>query len=305
MHGSHHDTIALKDGRRLAFRVDGPPDGFPVLYLHGAVGSSLPSSPALDVLLDELGARHVSVSRPGFGGSCPHPGRTLRTFAGDITELVDALGAERAAVLGVSAGGPYALACAGAVPERIAAAAVVSSLVPGGAPHAAKGMPAHLRHALRLLARHPDVVERLGSPLLALAARHPGWLTAIARRGTPAADRDRLAADGGAEATNAFLTAVAAGTRGLIDDYLVSCEPWDFAAEEVEPEIHLWHGEQDHVVPVQGARSLAARLPSCRAHFDARDGHFFYRRRLPEVLGALMDAVRPQARRIAHEPVAA
>ena len=31
-------------------------------------------------------------------------------------------------------------------------------------------------------------------------------------------------------------------------------------------------------------------LPRCRAQFDAEDGHFFFRRRLAEVLGALVAA---------------
>jgi hypothetical protein len=45
-------------------------------------------------------------------------------------------------------------------------------------------------------------------------------------------------------------------------------------------------------VPVEHARALAAALPRCRAQFDAEDGHFFFRRRLPEVLGALATALR-------------
>jgi hypothetical protein len=46
-------------------------------------------------------------------------------------------------------------------------------------------------------------------------------------------------------------------------------------------------------VPVGHARALAAALPRCRAQFDAEDGHFFFRRRVAEVLGALIAVAQP------------
>jgi hypothetical protein len=55
-------------------------------------------------------------------------------------------------------------------------------------------------------------------------------------------------------------------------------------------EVRLWHGEQDHFVPVEHARAVAAALPRCTARFNADDGHFFFRRRLVDVLGALVGA---------------
>ena len=54
-------------------------------------------------------------------------------------------------------------------------------------------------------------------------------------------------------------------------------------------------------MPVEHARALAAALPHCRAQFDAEDGHFFFRRRVAEVLGALVAAVRGGAR-LASDP---
>ena len=78
----------------------------------------------------------------------------------------------------------------------------------------------------------------------------------------------------------------------MIDDYLTCCAAWGFDLREVRGEVHLWHGEQDRFVPVEHARAVAAALPRCRARFDADDGHFFFRRRLADVLGALVARVR-------------
>src|SRR3954453_7235571 len=123
---------SLHDGRRLASLAAGPRDGMLVLSLHGAIGSPQCADPDLEAATHDLGIRYVMVSRPGFGASDPAPGRTLAGFARDAAALADELGHERFAVVGVSAGGPYALACAHELPERVAAAAVVGGMAPGG-----------------------------------------------------------------------------------------------------------------------------------------------------------------------------
>ncbi|HEV2776784.1 MAG TPA: alpha/beta hydrolase [Solirubrobacteraceae bacterium] len=124
--------VSLHDGRQLRYLACGPRDGRLVLYLHGAIGSPHCTGPELDAVTHTLGIRYVMVSRPGFGGSDPAPGRSLLSFAADAAALADELGHDRFAVVGVSAGGPYALACAHELPERVAAAAVVSCMAPGG-----------------------------------------------------------------------------------------------------------------------------------------------------------------------------
>jgi dipeptidyl aminopeptidase/acylaminoacyl peptidase len=49
---------------------------------------------------------------------------------------------------------------------------------------------------------------------------------------------------------------------------------------------------QDALVPVDQAMHLAAALPNVRVALHPDEGHFFYRRRLREILGQLAAAVR-------------
>jgi pimeloyl-ACP methyl ester carboxylesterase len=289
-------TALLPDGRRLAWSSGGPHDGVPVLYLHGAIGTPVRRTPELDALIDRLGIRYIAVDRPGFGRSDPCPGRRIADFPADLERLADQLSLDRFAVVGVSAGGPYAIACARALPDRAVATAAVSSVSPLCPPHAGRWMPAHLRFALRAMVRRPDLVARAGTRAMRLAERRPNALTRLASLGATPADRQLLsAAEGGTAAIESFIATAAGGVRGMIDDYLTCCAPWGFDLREVPGEVHLWHGEQDHFVPVAHARAVAATLPRCRARFDADDGHFFFRRRLADVLGALVAAVRPSA----------
>lgn len=60
------------------------------------------------------------------------------------------------------------------------------------------------------------------------------------------------------------------------------------AVGDVRPEVHLWHGLGDPLVPVEHALQLAIALPRCRAFLHPDEGHHFFRRRLGEILSALV-----------------
>jgi pimeloyl-ACP methyl ester carboxylesterase len=284
------DAIELTDGRRLVYRETGPPGGYPVFYCHGAIGTPLGRAVDLEQLTTELRIRYIAISRPGVGGSDPAPGRTLLSFAADLRELADALALGSFAVVGVSAGGPYALAVAHELGSRVARAAVCSSLSPLCAPHRTPGMPTRIRTALALLADHPSVCAVIGDALLPVIRGHPELLShVIAAHAAPGERRRMRAPAQRRAASTSFLDACADGVRGLIDDYLTYSRAWGFSAGDVRSEVHLWHGLGDPLVPVEHALQLAVTLPRCRMFFDPDEGHHFFRRRLGRILAMLVD----------------
>lgn len=286
-------SVRLADGRRLAFGDAGPLDGQVVVYLHGAIGAPLDCAELADTL-EDLGIRLLMPQRPGFGGSAPHPGRTLLDHVHDLEQLTDALQIDRFAVVGVSAGGPYAVACAHGLADRLTTAAVVSSLSPLCAPVDVPGLPRRIRLPLRALAAAPASATRLGDRTLALIARHPALLHRAMALGAPVVDRTHARTMTGAHAS--FLAATSGGVAGLVEDHLVTSRPWGFPLNEVRGEVHVWHGMADALVPADHALHLVASLPRCRAWFDPGEGHFFFRRRAREILATLCAA--PQEIRI-------
>jgi pimeloyl-ACP methyl ester carboxylesterase len=155
-------------------------------------------------------------------------------------------------------------------------------------------MPAHIRLPLRALAGRPDAAARLGDGVVALIRRHP-WLLARAMTvGAPSCDRAMLAGrEARAAASAQFLEAAAGDVRGMVEDYALSARPWGFALSQVRAEVHVFHGVRDALVPVDHALALAANLPRCRAWMDPDEGHFLFRRRLAEVLGAVTGLRQP------------
>lgn len=272
----------------------GAADGFPVLYMHGAIGSPLRVSEDLARTIERARLRWICVQRPGFGLSDPHPRRTIVSFASDLRELTEQLELERVAVLGVSAGGPYALAFGHAAPDVVGAVAVCSSLSPLCAQWEVPGLAFHLRHGMRLLAHNTNGCTRTLDLLVTHARRHPGWMLAVMRRGAPAPKDRELIADeeAGNTAVNGLLAAAGAGVGGLVEDFLVCSRGWGFPLGEVQVPVQLWHGLQDKLVPSEHAWQLVSSLPNCRPAFDPDEGHFFFRRRVHQIVTQLVDAAR-------------
>lgn len=118
----------LKDGRKLGYTQCGLHTGKTVFYLHGLPGSRIEAA-AFDAFGKELGARVIAVDRPGYGWSSPHPQRTILSTAKDVEHLAEGLNIESYGVLGISGGGPYALACAASMPrDKLKGVAVVVGL---------------------------------------------------------------------------------------------------------------------------------------------------------------------------------
>ncbi len=281
--------VVLRDGRRLGYSAAGPPNGRPVLYMHGAIGSPVRCSDQLAETISSLGIRYLMPERPGFGLSSVLPGRTVADWARDVDELADALGLGRFSVVGVSAGAPYAIACAALLGRRVAATAAVSAMPPGFAPGRARGMSLRYRAGLGILRAHPRASIRAGDRILEFLRRHPGLLARTLASGAPRSDR-RLLSEGEARdtAVRSFFQAARRGVRPMIEDYSVCSADWGFGLSRVAATVHVWHGAHDHLVPLAAARWMASELPDAELRISERDGHFFFRSRLPEIFSPLV-----------------
>ena len=98
-------------------------------YFHGLLGSRLESNFDSQSSLVH-GVLFISVDRPGYGLSTYSPKRGYLDFVQDIEELLNYLALPKVLAIGFSSGGPYALACAARIPERLIGCSVVISDLP-------------------------------------------------------------------------------------------------------------------------------------------------------------------------------
>lgn len=280
--------ITLCDGRCLGWAEYGDPQGGPLLYFHGFPASRLEAA-LTDEAAARLGIRVIAPDRPGIGLSDFQPGRAIGDWPADVAELADALGLGRFAVLGVSGGGPYALACAANIPERLSAVGIVGGLGPLDKVGATRGMSLLSRFFLQLFRRAP-VAGRAFFALAAQMARHsPERLFALFTANVPGPDREVLARPA---IRGIFLASLDEAARrvsqgGARELYLYT-RPWGIDFARIRVTVDLWHGRLDATAPVGMGEDLARTIPGCRSRFLPDEGHFSLPlRRMEDILRTL------------------
>jgi pimeloyl-ACP methyl ester carboxylesterase len=270
-------TIQLRDGRKLSYLEVGPSDGKPLIHCHGD-----PSSRIEVLLLGEQailqGVRLIVFDRPGIGRSDPKPGFHLLDWADDVAEAADQLGIERFAVSGLSGGGPFALACAYKIPERLTACGLISAVPP--VEYIVRAGSRGMRVAYRLLNRLPlRLFRALVSRTMAQAARldveetEQRLVRNAKRLGIGDQRVLRIPPVRRAYAETA-VESYRQGIQANVEEALLLGKRWPFRVDEIAFErVFLWHGEQDQIMPIAPARQLAQALPHFQATFYPDTGH--------------------------------
>ena len=280
--------LRLADGRALACLQLGDPAGPPVLYFHGYPGSRLEARVA-GTAARRLGLRLLAVDRPGFGQSTFQAGRTVGGWAADVAELADRLGLRRFAIVGVSGGAPYALACAALLSDRLTRVALVCPLGPLDMADGRAGMLAQDRFMLALATHVPPLARGVVAMLAQWMRRDADRYVRFMMAGMVAPDRD-LFADPGYRSLMMASTAEALrqGGTGAAWELTLIARPWDFRLADVHMSVSLWQGLADQILPAHMARRLAAALPACNPRYLPGEGHLsLVVRHIGEVLAEL------------------
>ena len=114
------------DGIRVRHARRGPETGTPVVFLHGFGGDLGNWLFNLDAVAEV--APVIALDLPGHGQSDPRlPGTTLAALAGFVARFLDAVGVQRAHLVGHSMGGAIAAQLAHDAPGRVASLTLVNS----------------------------------------------------------------------------------------------------------------------------------------------------------------------------------
>jgi pimeloyl-ACP methyl ester carboxylesterase len=292
-------TIAVGD-RRLGFAEFGNPDGRAVLWMHGTPGARRQIPEPARLVAAELDLRIIGIDRPGVGSSTPHRYGSIADFAGDVEPLLDALGIDKFAMIGLSGGGPYVLACAQAMPDRMMVGGLIGSVAPTVGPDAPAGGPVSM--ALRF---HP-FITRFRVPLSAAlttvawtARPFAGTALNLYARFSPAGDRRMLLRpEFRAMFLDDLLNGSKMGLRAPIDDLILFGQDWGFRLSEVRVPIHEWQGESDHLVPFNHGRWLVDHLPDAELHTMPGESHLGGLGEAETILRTLVDTWDTRTRKL-------
>ena len=268
-------SIRAADGRSIEVVVAGADDGVPVIFHHGTPGAG-GAFPPFAAAARERGLRHVTYSRPGYGASDRHAGRTVADCAADVVAIADALGAERFYTMGGSGGGPHALATAALLPDRVLAATTIASTAPAGAPGLdwLEGMGSKNHEEFAAVQAGPAALEAY----LEEEAKQFGQVTGeavAAALGDLVSEVDRAALTGefGDFIAGQARKSLTRGIWGWFDDDFALLGDWGFDPASITVPLTIWHGAQDRFVPLSHGEWLAGRLPDAQARLEPDHGH--------------------------------
>jgi pimeloyl-ACP methyl ester carboxylesterase len=267
-------TFAVGE-RRLGFAEFGNPRGRAVLWMHGTPGARRQVPEPARVAAQHMDLRIVGIDRPGVGASTPHRYSSIRDFASDVEPLLDALGIDDFAMIGLSGGGPYVLGCAHAMPDRMMAAGLIGSVAPTVGPDAPGGGLVELTRTLHSFITRMRVPLSLSLTALVWSIRPFGdtALDVFARLSPEGDRRMLLRPEFRAMFLDDLLNGSRMGLRAPIDDLILFGQDWGFPLSEVRVPVYAWHGERDHLVPFAHGIHLVSRLPEAHLYPMPGESH--------------------------------
>lgn len=283
-------TIAVDEQRRIGFAEFGDPQGRAVFWLHGTPGARRQIPTEARVYAEQNHLRLIGVDRPGIGSSTPHQYENIAAFADDLRIIADTLGIDRMAVVGLSGGGPYTLAAAALLPDRVVAVGVLGGVAPTVGPDAIAG------GAMKLGTIVAPALEVVGQPVGAVATGLVKLIKPVALPAleiyaavSPEGDRRLLARP---EFKAMFLDDLLNGSRRQLAapfaDIVVFARDWGFRLGEITLPVRWWHGDADHIVPFRHGEHVVSLLPDAELYTMPGESHLAGLGRAEEILRTLM-----------------
>ncbi|KAJ0330053.1 hypothetical protein COL5a_003886 [Colletotrichum fioriniae] len=299
---SKDQSLLLPNGRTLSYTTFGitpQPNQPTIFHFHGHPGSHHEGQP----VHEEAAKRNicvVAITRPGYGGSTFQPNRTILSFPQDVLHLADHLGIQRFAVLGISGGAPYALACLHSIPApRLAGVAIVSGMFPSEL--GLSGMMLMNRLLFNIAPWSPGLIEAIADWEVGNFARdseHPERLaqaTADAFKNRPVEDREALYADDGKilqVLEQSTREAFRESSRGFAWEAKLFGSPWGFELKDLvvqEGKLVFWHAAKDVNVPLRMAEEAAGIIEGAELRIVREEAHIsLISRRIGEVVDTLV-----------------
>lgn len=271
-----------------------------MFYFHGFPSSRLEAQP-IDDIAQRCGVHLVALDRPGFGLSSPKPDYQIIDWPQDVMELAQAKNIARFSVFGLSGGGPFALACAYALPKRTLTSVGLFASAPSwkaGVQHVdasrrilrfcALNCPTLLTSALNALYRSirwfiltGPVVRRIGKWLDSQDVKEKAQTADVQKP-----HRERVENLVKMLLDEPFRQ----GARGTVHEAkLLSSQDWGFNLEDVDyDKVQIWHGVKDTNAPIDMIRYMAKKIPNCELTEFEKDTHYTMYKHIETALRSLV-----------------
>ena len=238
-------TTRMGTGPQVHYVEQGDQDGQPIVLLHGYTDSWFSFSRLLPLLPAHYHA--YAFSQRGHGNSeRPACCYTMDDFAADVVAFLDAVGVERATLIGSSSGGVIARWVAETRPERVSRLVQIGSF---------------LRHVNEATLAFQEAVRALADPVPEDFARE--FQVSTLHVPLPTLFLERVVAESRKLPARVW--------RAVLDGFMAA-DDVDRLGRIAAPTLLLW-GERDAYIPREDQERLAAAIPGARQVVYPEIGH--------------------------------
>lgn len=279
-------TVVLPDGRLIAFRDLGNPDGVPVFILHPVVQSSL-MRPQEAAMAGECGVRLISVERPGIGLSTHDPEGNYASFANDLASVADALGIGNFYMIGWASSAPYALTAASRLGARVSRLALVTPRLNFRSDLEATSP---MRQFFGGLRRHPWIFETVFSIMRAKRSRR--LLRPMIRNFLETSEPDSRLFERDPALLDCFadslIEAIDRSHKGIVAELNFYAAETPAETSGLAKPLLVWHGPEDEMNSIADVKRMLDGVPVEAFHVVEGQGHMVLFTNFKEVLARLI-----------------
>ena len=266
-------SFKLADGRTVELLVAGTPSSKAVVFHHGTPGATS----TWDEWLAEVakqGGFAFSYSRPGYGKSSRHEGRTVLDNAKDIEEILNHFGISRIVSIGWSGGGPHCLADT-TLPQSVAAISIAGVGAYGASDlDFLDGMGEENHDEFGEAVKGPAAIENwMQRNAFGLAQVTAEEIVEAFGGLIGEADKRSLNSGGSEGMAKSFRQSIENGYYGWMDDDLAFVQHWGFDITKIKQPVELWQGNDDFMVPHAHGYWLEKHIPTAKLNFVPGEGH--------------------------------
>jgi len=263
------EQMVSTSGGELLVREWGDESGQPVIFHHGSpsCGLDIPGGFAAPA---ETGVRLISYDRPGYGQSTRVPDRRVHDVEKWIEAITAALGVDRFATIGISGGGPYAMATAALMSDRVTALCIEVGFGPVELFDWEPGMPKESLDEMHAAQRSEADVRAKALEFTQGGANVDVWLDQQPARDkalgkTPEAIAERRVRDEIYPDVD---------IDGLVDDLRsLLAYPWNASPRDAHCPTLLAYGAADPFVPTSHGRAYQQFIPHATLQLIDNAGH--------------------------------
>lgn len=237
---------------KLSYNISGTPNGFPVFINYGLIGDIELSN--LNQLAIKEGLKLIILERPGYGNSDYIEMTNYTDWANIVASFLDNINISDFAVIGISAGAPYAYALTNKLTNRVKGVYILS------------GVPFILDKSVFDKYKDKSIFykkiwnysqQEIQEEMYSLLKKYNNlffklFLPKSIKRGVK--------------------SSLSNNCSGIGQSVRLQMQDWGFDLYSISSKIDIWHSKKDKEVPFEAVKIMSDKMKNTRLHVKGK-GH--------------------------------